>query len=159
MGFVHGHIRHELFEHFVHDGLGFADGETSDAVARKIHIGKHLRALDAEIAEHTSLHDAEQSLILPCMACFAAFRPTMGAVHCGGGIAFIAVSRRTFIKCHGDIGTERLLYLHHIFGGKKELSAVDMGMEFNAVLANLIHCRKAEYLKAAAVGEHGAMPL
>ena len=96
-------MRHDGFQHFVHQGLGLADRQAADAVAREIHLREGLRALNAQVAEKSALHDAKQRLAWRERALKAALGPAVRAVH--GVLRRLMIARvgSTHIKGHDDI--------------------------------------------------------
>ena len=87
----------------------------------------------------------------------AATRPGAGVVHgarhelAGGGV------RGALVQLHGDVGADELLDAHVLLGRPVDLAAVVDGLERDPVVGELHGVGEAEYLKAAGVGEHGAV--
>ena len=111
----------------------------------------------AQIQVHAALHDAEERLIGSFVGGQAAARPSAGVIHgprhelAGGGVG------SALIQLHGDVGADELLDAHVLLGRPVNLAAVVDGLERNPVVGELHGVREAEYLKAAGVGEHGAV--
>ena len=66
--------------------------------------------------------------------------------------------RRALVKDHGDVAVERGLDLHRHLGGKHQPIAVERTCEPDALLADLAERAERPDLKAAGVGEDGAVP-
>ena len=158
-GFFKRHIGTDGVEHIVHDALGLAHGKPAYAVAGQIHSGERLCAFYAKVREHAALHYAEQRLIRPCVSLFAALRPAVRAVHRLDGVIVAAARGSALVERHRNVGTQSLLHLHNALGREEMAAAVDVGMELHPVLFYLVHGGEAEHLEAAAVGQHGPVPL
>ena len=116
----------------------------------------------------TALTDAEQHLrlvygfrkrIQPIHFGFAAVKPTDGSVHGMRNIAFIRNGGGAFVKSHGNCGCERGLYLHTHLRAHKDLCTVHMRGKSHAFFLDIAQLCKRKYLKSAAVGKHGAIPI
>ena len=157
-GLIACHMRHDGFQHIVHDGFGLTNAQAADAVAKEVHIPQGLGAFDAQILEKCALHDTEQHLIIIGMVLLAAGRPAMGAVHgilSGGVVAGIG---STHVKGHHDIGTQRVLNIHAHLRRDEPLAAIQMALEMHALFLDLADTGEGEHLKPAAVGKHGLVP-
>src|ERR1044071_4737215 len=73
-------------------------------------------------------------------------------------IVVIAWEWCTLIECHDDVRAQFPLNLHDRCRSERVAGAVDVGLELHALGTNAAQAGKAEYLEAAAVGEHGPIP-
>ena len=117
--------------------------------------------VDAYVVENSALVYAEQhllgvdgilQLIQAVHLFFAAFQPTGCS---GNGCLYIRAFRRqpdAFIKRHRNRGAKIGLNLHAFLRPHKNLSAINMRAEINALLLDFAQKPKGEYLKAAGIG-------
>ena len=129
---------------------------------------KYIKMAYPDILVYSALTDAEQHLrlvygfrkrIQPIHFGFAAVKPTDGSVHGMRNIAFIRNGGGAFVKSHGNCGCERGLYLHTHLRAHKDLCTVHMRGKSHAFFLDIAQLCKRKYLKSAAVGKHGAIPI
>ena len=154
-------IRHNLIQNTIHFRMGFPYRKTADGIAIQLHLGNPFCMLDTDILEGCPLVNAEQhllgvdgilQLIQAVHLFFAAFQPTGCS---GNGCLYIRAFRRqpdTFIKRHRNRGAKVGLNLHTFLRPHKNLSAINMRAEINALLLDFAQKSKGEYLKAAGIG-------
>ena len=87
----------------------------------------------------------------------AAFHPSVRQVRALAGIGIVGCSRRTLIEGHHDVGPDGALNVHHLFGGKEMLTAVNVRTKFATLVAQFSNAGQRKHLKAAAVGKHRAV--
>ena len=151
----------------VHDLGGFAHSQAAQRIAVQVILGDLFHVLHAQVQVGTALVDAEQQLIrvdgLPLMfqaghLGLAAQQPAGGAGTAVFGVIILGRVFDALVKGHGDGGAQVCLDLHALLRAHKDLVAVQVGMEGHALLGNVAQLGQAEYLKAAAVGQNGAVP-
>ena len=82
----------------------------------------------------------------------------MSPMHGDGAVGFV-VGVGAFVEGHDDVGAEVLLNGNGLLGREAMRRAVDVTLERHAVIVDLAGLCQREDLKAARVGEHGAVPL
>ena len=124
--------------------------------------------LNAQVGERAALVDAKQQLVgidglfLMLQAVhlvLAAQQPTGRA---GAAVFGVLVGGRVFdalVKGHGNRRAKVCLNLHALLRSHKDTMAVEVGVEGHALLRNMAQLGQTEHLKAAAVGQDGAVPL
>ena len=63
------------------------------------------------------------------------------------------------VKAHGDVGAEGVLHVDGLARAEEDLCAVEVRLEEHALVGQLAPLGETEYLKAAAVGENGTVPV
>jgi len=170
-GLVGGQQRQHLGDHLPRQLARLAHAEAPDGIAVEVHLHQPLHAFAAQIAEHSTLHDAEQTL--PTSAQFLAPRnlvamrmemveraPRPSHRQPQAFFRAAAISRvlSALVEGHADISAQRDLHIHRMFWGKKVTTAIQVRPEANALVAHLAQLAQAENLKAARVGQHGPRP-
>src|ERR1044071_4095379 len=82
----------------------------------------------------------------------------MRPLHSFPGVSLIARIGRTFVEGHHNVSAELSLDLHYRDWGKCVARSVDVGLKLYPIGADAAEAREAEYLEAAAIREHGAIP-
>jgi hypothetical protein len=152
--------RRHLLQHL---GLGLADADAADGVAREVERRERLGRLPPQVVEGRALRDREDMVARgeePALRrdLLAALRPAKAAR--AGERAGVALDRpgRALVEHHRDVGAEVRLDAHHFLGPEEQLGAVEVGLERDAVVADLPQLREAEDLEAAAVRQDRAVP-
>ena len=162
---------------------GLAHRHAADRVSGQIE-GRHLlgRAA-AKTFIGTTLHDAEQGLLVRAsVRCHASLQPAGRAVDGLDKPLVVIVTDllivrrcqfrplladtsgridrwRAVIECHDDVSPEIVLDLHGPLGREFDLRAIDNRLENNAVIAEQRGVGQRPGLKAARIGEDRAVPL
>ena len=122
---------------------------------------------DADIGIGAPLVDAEEHLarvhaagqgVQPLVLGHAALQPAGGA---GAGLLHVLPGGwilDALVKGHGHVAAQVGLDLHGLLRAHKNAPPVDVRGEGHALLLDLLQTGQGEHLKAAAVGEHGAVP-
>ena len=79
-------------------------------------------------------------------------------MHAVSGVLQLAGPRRTLVEGHADVGPDAALGVHHVLGREEVAAAIDVALELHAFLGDLADVAEGMHLKAAAVGEDGAVP-
>ena len=74
------------------------------------------------------------------------------------GIGIFSCSRRTFVKGHHYVSTDRALYVHHLLRGEQMFRAVDMRTEPCSLLSQLTVGGERKHLETSAVGKDRLLP-
>ena len=166
-GLVLGHVLLHRLDGVVHLPVGLPYRKAPDGVAWQIQLRDALHVLDPDVMEHSTLVDAEEHLtgvyrilrgVILCQRLLAALQP---AHRPGAGLDHIVPGRGdldALIKGHGDVRAQVCLDAHALLRPHEDVSAVHMGVEADAVLLDLAQGGQGKDLKAAAVGEDGAVP-
>ena len=151
-------------DHFVHHLGRLAYGKTADGISVGSLVGNVLGCFAAQLWESTTLDDREEALLITverfCLveALDAAVEPALGHLQTLLRIHKVALSGRTLIESHHDVGTDDAFCIHHVLWSEEMLAAIDVGTELAALFSELADSGKREYLEAAAVGEDRAVP-
>jgi hypothetical protein len=156
---VRGQMRLGEFHRFHHLGLGLAHTHAADGVTVKFHRHQRLRALLAQLGVAAALTDAEHELAFRTRLLATFLRPADGALDSVALVARGRVVRRAFVEHHCDVRAERALNFHRFLRPEKQLRAIQMRAELDAVRLDLANLGKAEHLKSAAVREDGFLPV
>ena len=118
---------------------------------------KVARALDAQVGENPTLHDAEERLIATPLRGPATGGPGVRA--CQGSFVVGPIERlRAFIQAHDDVGAQVFLAGDGALRREAVQAAVDVRAERHAVGVNFSHLCQTEDLEAARVGQHRPWP-
>ena len=90
------------------------------------------------------------------MLCDAAVEPSVSTLH-GFFHIVVILGFGEVVEGHVNIGADGPLGPHAGFGRHFEITAVDMGFEFDALFGDF-DIGEAENLEAARIGESGAVP-
>lgn len=160
MRFMLGHEWHSFCEELVHNVVWFTDAESTNAKSWRVKLSDLLDAEFAQIGVHTTLDNAEKSLVRWIFLRFdTALEPAGGAFERIFRVAAVGGVRDTLVKSHDDIGAKSVLDLHDGFWREKMLGAVEMGAEKHAFFRDLAQIAEAEHLEATAIGEDRAIPV
>ena len=99
--------------------------------------------------------DAGRSVVVSVTA----RRPAHRALHRVARLLFGGRIRRAVVERHRDVGAERELHVHRVFGREAHRAAVDGRAELHALLGDLAQRFEAEHLEAAGVGEDRTAPV
>ena len=88
-----------------------------------------------------------------CAPPSASSAPSTRAPRFGGRIG------RAVVKRHRDVGAQRQLHVHGIFGREAHVGAVDGRAKPHALLRDLAQAAQAEHLETAGVREDRALPV
>ncbi len=142
-------------EHFI---FRLADRKPTNGVPRKTECTDISSGLLAQVFEDTTLDDAKERLIRAGFGCQAALRPVMGAQH-GLLVVCIIGGVGTFIESHDDIGIQIFLDGNGLLRGEPVQGAIDMAFKCDTILINAAQPTQRKDLKAARIGENGAIPM
>ena len=118
--------------HLIHHLGRFSHGKTADGISVCTLVGDELGCLAAQFREGAALNDRKETLLIAVErfrlveALEAAVQPALGELQTLFGVLEIALSRRTLIESHHDVGTDDALGIHHVLGGEEVLAAVDV---------------------------------
>ena len=155
-------VIHHL-NHFVHLFRRLAHGQSADGVALRAEVAHELGTLAAQLGIDATLHDGEECLAVTVFRfCFmktlpTAFHPAVRQVETLACVGKVSRSRGTFVESHHDVSADGALDVHHLLGREEMLAAVDVGAELATLFREFANAREGKHLKAAAVGEHGAV--
>ena len=88
----------------------------------------------------------------------ATVQPTLGQSQRLLGVLVVALSWRTLVEGHHDVGADHTLGVHHVLRGEDVLRTVDMGTKLATFLTQLTDTCQREHLKTTRVGEDRAVP-
>ena len=74
-------------------------------------------------------------------------------------VVVACMAGRTFVKRHGNGGTQIGLNLHALLRPHEYLVAVDMGIKVNSFFLNLAQSCQGKYLEPAGIREDRAVPV
>ena len=103
------------------------------------------------------MDDAKERLIGPRVCRLAPFRPAVGARQRLLVVGIIE-RRGAFVQDHCYVWPQRLFNLHDPFRREIVLATVNMAAKGDAVIVQLALMGQAENLKAARIGQDGAVP-
>jgi len=139
--------------------LRFADGKTPDRKSIERHRGQRFRAFSAKVSEAGALDDAEEGLRGVPSRIEAALRPAMGEFHRPARGSFVGNRRNALIEHHHDVAADRALDANAFLRGEQMHFPVDVTLEPCPFLRDRPRVRERENLKAAGIGEDGAIPV
>ena len=89
---------------------------------------------------------------------YAAVKPTLSEAQAVARVGVVALSGRTLVERHDDVGTYYALRVHDVFGREDVFRAVDMRAELTPFLAKLPDARERKHLETARIGKDGTVP-
>jgi hypothetical protein len=157
-GFVGGEEGGGVSDHGVLHFGGFADADAADGNSIEGEFGDGSGAFGSEVLVDSTLDDSED-----CLAFFSsgevAMRPSVGALHGGGGFVSGAGVGWTLVEHHGNVDSELGLDLDAPFWCEEVGGAIEMGFEFDAIVVDGAHVAEGHDLEASGVGEDGSFPV
>ena len=154
---------HHLY-HFVHHLSGLAYGKSTDSISVGSLVCHIFGRLFSQLGEGAALHDGEEALLISVQrfglveALETAVEPTLCHLETLLGILEVALSRRTLVERHHDVGTNNSLSVHHVLGCEDVLASVDVRAELAPLLTQLSDACKREHLESATVCQDGSVP-
>jgi hypothetical protein len=157
-GFVGGEEGGGVSDHWVLHFGGFADADAADSNSIEGEFGDGSGAFGSEVLVDSTLDDSEDCLaFFPCGE--VAVRPSVGALHGGGGLISGAGVRRTLVEHHGNVDSELGLDLDATFWCEEVGGAIEVGFELDAIVVDGAHVAEGHDLEASGVGEDGSFPV
>ena len=157
---VGGQCRGRVIEGGEHRLLALAHGQTADSIALEADLGQRIDGLQALVAEHAALHDAELAITLTRHEGSArAGGPAHGKLHRIARLLFGGRKRRAFVERHGDGGIELVLDLRRNLRGQPVLAAIDMRLERDTFLVELAQPGQGHHLKPAGIRQDRPRPI
>ena len=157
-GFVGGEEGGGVSDHWVLHYGGFADADAADGNSIEGEFGDGTGAFGSEILVDSPLDDSED-----CLAFFSsgevAMRPSVGALHGGGGLVSGAGVRRTLVEHHGNVDSELGLDLDAPFWCEEVGGAIEVRFELDAIVVDGAHVAEGHDLETSGVGEDGPFPV
>jgi hypothetical protein len=111
---------------------------------------------------HAALDDAKEiagRFAVAVVVRMAARGPAHRSFH---GLARLLLGggpRRAVVEGHRNVGAERALHVHRVFGRQRDFAAVDGRAEAHAFLRDLAQRRQAEYLETAGIRQDRPLPV
>ena len=133
--FVLRKIRYDFIKDTVHFFMCLTNCQSADRIAVKLHLGDFFCMFDTDIFVNSSLVDAKQKLffidgirqaVQTCHLCLTSCQPACGTLYRFLYIVSVCHTARTFIKRHGDRGSQIGLDLHALLRSHKDLVSVNM---------------------------------
>ena len=152
----------------VHHVSRLAHCKSADSVAVKVKLAYLLHMLDSQVVISTALVDAKKHLVLvyravegvePLHFRHTAFEPACRSLAGGFGVVVLRRVFNALVKSHCDSRSKVRLNLHTFLRSHKNLSAVNVGVEENALFLYPAQFGEAENLKSAAVCEYRLVPV
>ena len=119
-------------------------------------IGVGGTLVDAE--KHLSGVYRVRQCVQPVVLLFAAFQPPQRPFAGGLGVVIGRGVFHAFVKGHGDVAAQIALDTHTLLRTHEDAVSVQVAGKRHALLLDLSQPCQREHLKAAAVGEDGAIP-
>ena len=160
-------LRQNLIDHLnhlIHHLRRFTNGQSANGITVSSLVGHVLGSFAAQVLISTALYDGEQRLLIAverfCLIepLDATVKPALGQPQRLLGILVVALSWRTFVKGHHDVGANDALSIHHVLRGEDMLGTVDVATEFASFLAELADACQGKYLKTAGVSQYRTVP-
>ena len=156
-------------DHLIHHLRRLTHSQTTNRGASTVvqlcqHITHMLGSILAQILISTALYDGEQCLVIAIdrfslvETFHASFQPALCQPQTLFGILVVALSWRTFVERHHDVGANHSLGIHHVFWRKYMPGTIDMTLELATFLTQLADACQREYLKAARVCQYRTVP-
>ena len=149
-----------VVERGVHRLLPLAHRETADGVSFEADFGQGVDGLQALIAEHAALHDAELAIALTRHKGSArAGGPAHRKLHRIARLLLGGRKRRAFVERHGDGGIKLVLDLRGNLRRQPMLAAVDVRLERDTFLVQLAQPGQGHHLKPAGIRQNRPRPI
>ena len=151
--------RLKMFEHFIHQRLGLADGQAAYGYA-VLGVGQAAgKTFGAEVLIEIALNYGKERLVAASLCLDAALEPARGELHRRLRLLVGVAVFRTLVELHYYVGAEVFFYFNSLFGREQMARAIDMRIEIYPLFLYLVELGEGKYLKSAAVGEDGSIPV
>ena len=150
--------------HLIHHLGRFSYGKTADGISVCSLVGNKLGCFSSQLWEGTTLHDREETLVVTIErfglieTLETTVQPALCHLKALLGILEVALSWRTLVESHHDVGTDDALCVHHVLWGKDMFASVDMRTELATFLSQLTDTGERENLETTTVGEDRTLP-
>ena len=168
---VFGQQRQHLGNHLQRQRARFTHAQAANRVAVKLHLHQPLRAGLAEVRIHPSLHNPKQILRLPAqflaphhfiaMSLEVVQRSPRPRHRQPQALLCAAAFRRVFralVKGHRNVGPERNLHVHRVFGSKEVAASIQVRTEPHAFVRHLAQRCQRKHLESARIRQHRPRP-
>src|SRR5207253_1614667 len=106
-----------------------ADRQTADGIAGQIKRCQCIQTPAAKIEVQSSLNDAEERLVAPCLGFLAEAGPTDGAINRLGELVAPGGQGGALVESHDHVGAEFLLNVNRRAGIQPHESAIEVRFE------------------------------